>query len=57
MTDNYFNTDIIRNHDHLMTLNGWMVEHWNFCMTFEWNSDEVNDELHDLKQSYLCYDV
>lgn len=57
MTDNYFNTDIINNHDSIMMLNNWMAEHWDFCMTMPWNTDEENDELYDLKKSYLCYDV
>jgi hypothetical protein len=56
MTD-FFNTNIIKNHDDIMMLNSWMVEHWDYCMSLPWNTQEQNDELYDLKKSYLCYDV
>lgn len=57
MTDNYFNTDIIRNHDEIMLLNGWMVEHFNFVLTLPWMSDDEIDSYEDEMASYLCYDV
>jgi len=57
MTDNYFNTDIIRNHDDIMTLNNWQVDFFNMMLGFSWLNDNERDMYQDELRSYLCYDV
>ena len=53
----YFNSNIVERHDNIMTLNGWMVEHFNFVRSMPWLSDEEQESLKDEMSMYLCYDV
>ena len=57
MNDNYFNTNIIRNHDDIMRLNAWMVDHLNFMLTISWLNDSERSMYEDEIASYLCYDI
>lgn len=53
----YFNTNIINRHDDIMTLNAWMVDHFNFVLTMPWLTDDEVDSYKDEMAQYLCYDV
>ena len=54
---NYFNTNIIRNHDDIMTLNNWQVDFFNMMLGFTWLNDSERDMYEEEKKTYLCYDV
>jgi len=54
---NYFNTNIIRNHDDIMTLNNWQVDFFNMMLGFTWLNDSERDIYAEEKKTYLCYDV
>lgn len=54
---NYFNSDIIRNHDDIMTLNNWQVDFFNMMAGLSWLTDNERDMYEDEMKSYLCYDV
>jgi hypothetical protein len=62
MTDNYFNTDIVRNHDDHLQLNNSMAETYDFCLgQSEKYTTLFNDAdrawYADRKRSFICYDV
>ena len=59
MSVNYFNTDIVRNHDNLMYLNNSMAECYNFCLSVAEHFDKDADKAwwYDQKQGHICYDV
>ncbi len=55
---NYFNTDIVRNHDYIMNLNAQWVDYLNFLLSLsvivpEWEMELIEDEF----RSTICYDV
>lgn len=55
---NYYNTNIVRNHDHIMKLNSGWVDHLNFLMSLtaivdDWEMELIEDEF----RSSICYDV
>jgi len=54
---NYFNSDIIRNHDDIMTLNNWQVDFFNMMAGLSWLTDNERDMYTDEMKTYLCYDV
>lgn len=53
----YFNTNIVARHEDIITLNAWMVEHFNFVLSMPWLTDAEVDMYEDEKAMYLCYDV
>lgn len=59
MSNNYFNTDIIRNHDQLMYLNNSMAECYDFCLNIAEQFDNNSDASwwYSMKKGHLCYDV
>jgi hypothetical protein len=59
MSDNYFNTDIVNNHDQLMYLNNSMAECYDFCLRFAEQFDSESDKAwwYSMKKGHLCYDV
>lgn len=59
MSVNYFNTDIVRNHDNLMYLNNSMAECYDFCLSVATAVDNVVDQVwwYEQKKGHICYDV
>jgi hypothetical protein len=62
MTNNYFNTNIIRNHAEHLQLNNGMAETYDFCLGLAekfvtLHSDADRAWYADQKRSYICYDV
>lgn len=59
MTDNYFNTNIIANHDHIMWLNNGMTETYDFCLSIAERFDSESDKIwwQQQKKTCLCYDI
>jgi hypothetical protein len=57
MTDNYFNTNVVANHNDIMTLNAWQAEFFNMMAGLPWLNDNERDMYEDEFKSYLCYDV
>jgi hypothetical protein len=53
----YFNTNIIRNHDDIMMLNAWQVDFFNMMLGLVWLNDSERDMYEEEMKSYLCYDV
>jgi hypothetical protein len=54
---NYFNTNIVANHNDIMTLNAWQAEFFNMMAGLPWLNDNERDMYEDEFKSYLCYDV
>ena len=56
---NYFNTNIVNNHDRLMYLNNSMAECYDFCLSVAEQFDNVADQAWwaDQKKGHICYDV
>lgn len=57
-TLNYFNTNIVRNHDYIMDLNAQWVDHLNFLMSLtgimdDWKMELIEEEF----RASICYDV
>lgn len=55
---NFYNTNIIRNHDYIMDLNAGWVEYLNFLLSIhsiipDWELKLIEDEM----QGTICYDV
>lgn len=51
---NYFNTNIIRNHEFIMYLNDQWVQFLNFLLTLNlYDEDMLKDEILETR----CYDV
>jgi hypothetical protein len=59
MSVNYFNTDIVRNHDQLMYLNNSMAECYDFCLGVAECFDNIVDQTwwYEQKKAHICYDV
>lgn len=59
MSDNYFNTDIVNNHDQLMYLNNSMAECYDFCLGVSEVMESTSDQAWwaDQKKGHICYDV
>jgi hypothetical protein len=59
MSVNYFNTDIVRNHDQLMYLNNSMAECYDFCLGVAECVNNVVDQAwwYEQKKAHICYDV
>ena len=54
---NYFNHNIIKNHDHITDMNNQWVQFYNFLLTLHfWDNYENHLVYDDLKAS-LIYDV
>jgi hypothetical protein len=54
---NYYNTDIIHNHDHIMHLNAQWVYHLNFLLNLHFWDDYKNKLVEDEFRGTICYDV
>jgi hypothetical protein len=54
---NYFNADIVGNHNDIMMLNSWQVQFFNMMLTLPWLTDEQQDMYEDELRAHLCYDV
>ena len=56
---NYFNTNIVRNHDDHMYLNNSMAETYDFCLGVATALDNIADQVwfYDQKKAHLCYDI
>jgi len=56
---NYFNTNIIKNHDDHLYLNNSMAECYDFCLSVAEQFDNIADQAwwYDQKQGHICYDV
>lgn len=53
----YFNTNIIQNHDHRVQLLNEMAEFANFCLSLTIiNSESDKVWYHEMKRSNICYD-
>lgn len=59
MSDNYFNTDIVNNHDQLMYLNNSMAECYDFCLQVAEQFDNEADKSwwYSMKKAHLCFDL
>lgn len=59
MTVNYFNKNIVNNHDHLMYLNNSMAECYDFCLSVAVTLENIADQAwyYDQKKAHICYDV
>lgn len=57
--NNYFNKNIISNHEHLMYLNNSMAECYDFCLRVaeEFNNESDMYWWYEQKKGHLCYDV
>jgi len=57
--NNYFNQNIIQNHDNLMYLNNSMAECYDFCLNVaeQFNNESDMSWWYDQKKGHLCYDV
>lgn len=55
--ENYFNHDIVRNHENIMSLNNSMSEFYNFCLSLSINTETDNVWYYEHKQFTLCYDL
>lgn len=56
---NYFNTDIVSNHEHLMYLNNSMAECYDFCQNVAEMLGNETDAAWwaNMKKGHICYDV
>lgn len=55
---NYFNTDIVRNHEHRTELMNSRAEHASFMMSLTTIMDDVAMAWYEnVKRSNICYDV
>ena len=54
---NYFNTDIIRNHDYIKSLNDSMLDHYNFLLGLDILNDADRAWNEEQFAIHLCYDV
>ena len=58
LTLNYFNTNIVHNHEHRLTLLNEMAEFANFCLSLTTIMSESDKVWYDeMKKSNICYDV
>lgn len=59
MKVNYFNKNIVENHDHLMYLNNSMAECYDFCLSVAVTLENIADQAwyYDQKRAHICYDV
>ena len=58
MTDNYFNSDIVNNHDHRVKLLNEMAEFATFSLSLtSILSPADNVWFYEMKRSNICYDV
>lgn len=56
---NYFNTDIVSDHDNLMYLNNSMAECYDFCQGIAEILGNQTDAAwwYTMKKGHICYDV
>lgn len=56
---NYFNQNIVQNHDDHMYLNNSMAECYDFCLGIATAFKNETDQAwyYDQKKGHLCYDV
>lgn len=54
---NYFNKNIIHNHDIIMDLNAHWVDHLNFLLQLSLWDDYENKLVEDEFRGTICYDV
>ena len=55
---NYFNQNIVSNHEHRLTLLNEMAEFANFCLSLTTIMSESDKVWYDeMKKSNICYDV
>jgi hypothetical protein len=59
MANNYFNDNIIENHDQLMYQNNSMAEVYDFCLGIATVLENDTDQAwyYEQKKSHICYDV
>ena len=57
--NNYFNQNIIKNHDDHMDLNNSMAECYDYCLSVATVLDNIVDQAwyYEQKKGHLCYDV
>jgi hypothetical protein len=54
----YFNSNIVNNHEHRIELLNGMAEFANFCLSLSvLNTDADNVWYEEMKKSNICYDV
>jgi hypothetical protein len=58
MTNNFFNQNIVQNHDLIMKLNNEMAEFYNFSLTLTCIMTDADVAWYeDQMKAHLCYDV
>ena len=59
MKDNFFNTNIIQNHDLNIWLNNSMAETYDFCLSVAVALGNETDQewYYQQKKGYICYDI
>lgn len=54
---NYYNTNVINRHEHIMELNEQWAQFLNFLLTLHFWDDYENKLVEDELKGTICYDV